>query len=77
MAKLRKFSGFVTRWKYEFGHGFVRINEMSGRDAFLHVAGFEEFTAPDQVCVGMKLEFFLENAPKGLRAFRAVRSESE
>lgn len=66
---LRKFSGKVVQFWREREYGFVRI-DTAARDAVFHLDNFEETTGPDQVTTGTRLEFFLEQQPRGLKAIR-------
>ncbi len=71
MAKLRKFSGVVSKFHYERGYGFARINELIGRKAYMHVADFEEAQVQLVLRVGTKIACYLENAPQGLKCIRS------
>ncbi len=68
--RLRPFRGTVVRFWPERGFGFVRPDGGS-RDARVHLKDCENIGG-DQINVGTRLEFYLEDHPKGLRAIRVT-----
>jgi len=69
--KLRKFSGVVSKFYYERGFGFARINELVGREAYLHVTDFEEAQVGLMLRPGTEIKCYLENGPRGLKCIRS------
>jgi cold shock CspA family protein len=65
---LRTFHGAVVRFWPERGFGFVKPDGMS-RDARVHLTDCEGIGG-DQISVGTRLQFYLVDHPKGLRAIR-------
>jgi len=62
----RTFTGTVAQWGSERGYGYVKSND--GRRAFFHVYDFRDGASVIDIRNGMKIEFCLEDRPKGLRA---------
>jgi cold shock CspA family protein len=65
--KLRTFHGTVVRFFAAKGYGYVRLDAPSSRQAHFHLRDFGGVGA-DQIRAGNRLEFYLAEDPRGLRA---------
>ena len=67
------FTGRIVKYWRQAEHGFIRVDGASPRHAHFHVSNFDHVGA-DELKIGDKLSFFLEDAARGLRAIRIIRS---
>ena len=65
--KLRTFKGTVTRFFPERAYGHVKIDGLA-REAQVHLGDCE--FGGHEIRQGTRLEFYLEQRPKGLNAIR-------
>jgi len=66
--KLRTFKGTVTRFWPEKAYGYVRTDVVR-QEAHFHLRDFDH-VGGDQIKEGTRLEFYLSQRAKGLRAIR-------
>jgi cold shock CspA family protein len=74
MYKLRTFKGTVVRFWPQQGYGFVRL-DASPREAIFLLRHVED-VGGDQIRQGTRLQFYLEQHSKGLRAIRCKLEEA-
>ena len=65
--RLRTFQGKVVRFFPAKAYGYVRLDAPSVLRAHFHLRDFDGVGA-DQIREGSRLEFYLVDDPKGLRA---------
>jgi CspA family cold shock protein len=63
--------GTVRSWSSERGYGFITSDD-SGEDIFVHVSDLAVEGYPDFLTEGQRVEFAIEESPKGLRATRVT-----
>ena len=69
--QLRKFQGRIVRLWRQKGYGFVAITG-GNREAHFHLRDCD--FGGDQISVGSRLEFFLEDNRHGLSAIRVSKT---
>jgi len=74
-ARRAMFTGKIVRYFRQAGYGFIRIDG-NPREAHFHVDDFDH-VGPDELKLGDKLSFYLEDAKRGLKAIRIIRDGSQ
>ena len=67
---LRRFTGSVLSFNYGRGFGFVEPDGSHAK-VLLHITQFPRHVGAHEIGRGVRVEFYLENHAKGLRAIRA------
>jgi len=67
---VRRFTGTLHNFNRERGFGFVRVDGPFP-EAMIHIKEFPKFVGTHELGPGVRIEFYLEHAPKGLKAIRA------
>jgi len=67
---LRRFTGTVINFNRDRGFGFVKVDGPFP-EALIHISQFPSHVGAHDVDRGVRIEFYLENAAKGLKAVRA------
>ena len=69
---LRKFQGRVVRYQPRRGFGFIKIDyPATGREAYFHLTECD--FRVEEITVGDRLEFYLEDHVAGLQAIQVSR----
>jgi cold shock CspA family protein len=67
---LRRFIGTVISFNRARGFGFVKVDGPFPQ-AFVNISEFPSYVGMDMLGPGTRVEFYLENSSKGLKAIRA------
>ncbi len=69
-APLRKFTGTLIKFNHQQGYGWMRIDGPYP-EAFIHAQEFPREMGAHKLGPGVRCEFYLENAARGLKCIRA------
>jgi len=67
---LRRFTGSLTKFNHQRGFGWIKIDGPFP-EAFIHIKEFPSHVGVHDLGRGTRVEFYLQNAPRGLKAVRA------
>lgn len=67
---VRRFTGTVMSFNRDRGFGFVKVDGPFP-EALIHISQFPKYVGTHELDRGVRIEFYLEHAPKGLKAVRA------
>jgi cold shock CspA family protein len=67
---LRRYTGTMTKFDHGHGYGWMKIDGPFP-EAFIHIKEFPPEIGVHKLGRGVRCEFYLENAPKGLKCIRA------
>lgn len=67
---VRRFTGTLMSFNHQRGFGFVKVDGPFP-EALIHIDQFPKHVGTHELGRGVRVEFYLENAAKGLRAVRA------
>jgi cold shock CspA family protein len=68
-SALRRFTGSILNFNRERGFGFVKVDGPYP-EALAHITQFGPHVGSHLIGRGVRIEFYLENHAKGLRAIR-------